>query len=487
MKQLLPLLFDRRRARALAAGCVALAAGGIVLLRAPHGASAPIVHVTPPAAHGAAPQGEFSGPFLHGRVALSQGRVTADGAQHVYAEIRMTGDEASATAVRRPVSLAVVLDTSGSMTGEKIADARRAVLDLVDRMRDDDRVALVTYNDHVDHVEPLRRVADVRALMHTIVPNIEAAGGTNIPAGLAQGTTLLSDAPGDTVRRIVLISDGRDGSGQTVDVIAQGVRGRADDGVTLSSLGVGSDYDEAFMTRVADAGRGNYEFLRDGAQLQAFLRRELDAATRTTVDRAMAEVRLPDGWRLERAYGVEAHSDGSVVRLPFGALAAHEERRAVLDLVVDPARARGGDSLGAMTTSVRWTAVPLQRSAEATPSPLALRVADSAAEALASRDVAVFADAESTAIAARQQDALSAWRDGRVADANRIAQQNVGSLQQLQAAAPSAGLTAQIRQYNQDLGTFNQVSANSESGRAYGLRTNAMHRRAMRESNSAAY
>ncbi|MBP9086406.1 MAG: VWA domain-containing protein, partial [Kofleriaceae bacterium] len=209
----------------------------------------------------------------------------------------------------------MVLDVSGSMSGEKLAQARQSVLDVVDQMRDDDRVALVTYSDSARVVQPLARVGDVRSRMHLTVPTIAVEGGTNIPSGLDLGAQTLAEAPATMVRRVVLMSDGRDGSNRDLETIAQDVRTKADQGVTLSSLGVGADYDERYMSRLADAGRGNYEFMRDGAQMRAFLSRELQQATRTTVERAVAEVTLPMGWRLTRAYGCEPVVNGRTVRL----------------------------------------------------------------------------------------------------------------------------------------------------------------------------
>jgi len=488
MPSLHALLSQKKFARAVAAGSVALAAGGIVLLRAPApGGAAPHrdpVHEVTTTPGGRAPRAEFRGARAHGRLALAQGRVAADGTRQVYAELRLTADEAHAPqGEARPVAMALVLDVSGSMTGEKIEQARQSVLSMIEQMRDTDQIALVTYSDSARVVQPLATVRDVRAQLRVTVPTIQIEGGTNIPSGLVLGAQALSDAPESMVRRVVLMSDGRDGSGQDLERVAQEVRTRADRGVTLSSLGVGSDYDERYMSRLADAGRGNYEFLRDGAQLRAFLGRELQQATRTTVERAVAEVHLPAGWRLTRAYGAEAVGTSGTVRLPIGALAAGEERRLVLDLAVDaPALAVG--TAGSLAGTVSWRAVPDDRDVRVEASGLALGLAATGAEALASRDASVFGEAESAAIAMRQQDAVNAWRDGRVAEARGIAQQNLVQLRAIQAAAPSPARAAQIAQFERDEDAITNFSASTESGRAYGLGANAAHRRAQRSANA---
>ena len=489
MPSLHSLLSHRKVARALAAGSVALATGGIVLLRAPGPGSAaprhPSIHVTtPPTGAAQAPRVDFRGPRAHGRIALSQGRVEANGTRQVFAEVRVAADEAAPQrASARPVAMALVLDVSGSMTGEKIEQARQSVLSMINEMRDTDQIALVTYSDSARLVQPLATVRDVRDHLRVTVPTIQIEGGTNIPSGLMLGAQALSDAPDSLVRRVVLMSDGRDGSGQDLERVAQDLRTRADRGVTLSSLGVGSDYDERYMSRLADAGRGNYEFLRDGAQLRAFLGRELQQATRTTVERAVAEVHLPAGWRLTRAYGAEAVGTSGTVRLPVGALAMGEERRLVLDLAVD-APALASATAGSLTTTITYRAVPDDRDVRVETGGLALGLTASPAEAVASRDAVIFGEAQSTVIALRQQDAVNAWRDGRVAEARGMAQQNLLQLRAIQAAAPMPTRAAQIAQFERDENAISNVSAASESGRAYGLNANAMHRRATRSATA---
>lgn len=481
MSPLRRLVFDRRSLHAVAAGCVALAAGGVVLLRAPRpGVTAPTTpHVTiastRPSAPGRAPRRTVTGPQLSATISLSQGSVVRNGPNHVYAVVDIDADRRVEEARRAPIAMALVVDVSGSMAGEKMVQARGAVLDTLAGMRDDDRIALVTYSDSANVVQPLARVGDVRSRLQAIVPTLDTISGTNIPAGLAAGAAALGDGGDDLVRRVVLVSDGRDGSGQSLDSVANGVRLRSDRGVTLSALGVGADYDEAYMSRVADAGRGNYEFLRDGVQLRAFLGRELNAAERTNVDRASVDLDLPAGWTVFRAYGVEPeHRSGRRVRLPVGAMSAGDHRRVVLDLAVD------GASPGALGATLSWRAVPEHRDLNVAVEALPLALVDDASAATASRDPAVFADAESIALAARQQDAVQAWRDGRVAEAESIAAGNVVALQHLQAAAPSAARAAQIRSYDTDRANFNSMSAGSEEGRAWGLGSNAVHRRAMR-------
>lgn len=495
LKPLRALLTDRRRTRALAMASVTLAAAGIVLVRAPRASqgapqsavaqSTRMLANAPPGVT-PAPSLRFSTGALSGRLALAQGAVAPHGFQHVYAELRLNAESGGSAAPRR-VAMAVVLDVSGSMSGEKIEQARDSITSLIDQMRDDDRIALVTYSDNARIVQSLARVGDVRQRLHMIVPGIGIEGGTNIPAGLAAGAAALETAGADFAQRLVLVSDGQDTSGQPLDRTAARVRDRADQGVTLSALGVGADYDERFMSRVADAGRGNYEFLRDGAQLRSFLARELNQASRTTVDNAYASLDLPAGWRLARTYGAEVSSEGSAATVRVGSLYAGESRRLVLDFLVSPdvaQRAHGDGSAGNLSARLGYRDRATDGQVTHAIGSLPLAVAPNAELAMNSRDPQVFAEAEGTVVAARQADAVVAWRNGNRAEAANIAQHNLQTLRALQAAAPTPARSAQISAYDRDLSAFDGLSAGSAEGRAYGLRSNAVHRRALRSASA---
>lgn len=460
---------SRRRLTAAAAVSV-LAFGAIVLARA-HGASADqvLADATPLADEG--PRAEVDTPELTGFVALTQGAILANGTRELFAELRLEARGVEGETRRRPVSLAVVLDTSGSMSGDKILQARRSVQALADRMRDEDRLAIVTYDTTARVLQPLAPIGAARETLGDTIERIGAFGGTNIPAGLELGVQALNGAPGDTIRRLVLISDGLDGSGQPLPSVAATVSTRANGGTTTSALGVGVDYDERWLTTIADSGRGNYEFLAQGGQLSGFLARELEQASTTVADRAAVSLGLPDGWRVADVYG----GTWEAGRVPLGSLFVGERRRVTLRIEA-PAGAPGSEH--ALPLGLSYVASTQNVDRNLSLGRLSVSVVGDEAQVVASRDVALHAEAVAQRVDVLQAQAIEAWREGRVEEAERIARGNEATLHRWRQQAPQAArmLDQRLEAVNDDLDNFGTLSAQSAEGRAYGLGANAARR-----------
>jgi Ca-activated chloride channel family protein len=455
-------LQSSRIRRTLAASAVVLATGGLVLFRAPTSSIA-----GPLGVHASATRATFAGPGLHGSVGLSHGAVLAGGDRDVYAEVRLSADPAARSADRAPFALAIALDTSGSMEGEKISQAKRAVLELVRDMRDDDQIAVVRYSTDASVVQPLARVGDVRETLTTQVRQIEAEGGTAIPRGMHAALDALQEAGRGRVRRVVLVSDGLDSSRLESERIAEH---SFDRGITISSLGIGLDFDEAYMGAVAREGHGNFAFVKDGAALSAFLERELNQTASTTIEGAVVQLKLPRGMQFVSASGADARVvDDGAVELRFGSLFARDERRAIVHLT---ARLDPGE-IARVSATADWTQVLPSGASPFVPAhvdvqSLAVRGAVDSATVEESRDGVVLADATSVIASERELEAANAYARGDVHRARELIDQNVAQLHAARAVAPVAAAPAldkQLQAYSETKKSFD-AAPSSGAGRA---------------------
>jgi Ca-activated chloride channel homolog len=417
-------LRSTRTRRGLALGIVVLATGGLVLARAPAISSSMAFGVAS-GDHATT----FSGPGARGTLALSQTKVLASSGQTVFAELRLEADPAPAVDEKRaPLALAIVLDTSGSMSGEKIENAKRSVVSLLRQMRDDDEVALIRYDSSQEVVQSLARLGTVRSSLVDRVQSFTAGGGTNIPSALDQAITALSDASTSRVRRVVLVSDGLDGGRvQSVGL----ARNALDARTTVSALGIGLDFDEGYMSAVADAGRGNFGFVENPGALSQFLKRELEETAHTVVESAHARLQLRSGARFVRAVGAQANVRVGEVDLVLGSLFAGDRRRVVVELAID---AEHGEKVP-ISAEVSWARVGGDRT-EAKLAELSVTGERDAETVFASRDGRVYASALSATASLRQIAASEAYARGDQAAAQALMQQNSADLERAAAMAP---------------------------------------------------
>ncbi|AGW14883.1 vWA domain-containing protein [Megalodesulfovibrio gigas] len=238
-------------------------------------------------------------------------------------------------AVNQPMDVAVVLDRSGSMRGDKMAGAKEALRTLVAAMTERDRFALVSYADDVVVHQPLARCTpQTKAALLEHIESLEAGGNTNLGAGLEYGLQALQQASESANARLVLlVSDGLANRGVTdaVQLGRMAAKGLAQD-VMLSTVGVGLDFNEFLMTRIADQGGGSYRFLEDPRTFAAGFFEEFATVRRAVALHLELRIHLPRGVQLLEASGYPVDMDGDVAVIRPGSLADGASRTLHLTL-----------------------------------------------------------------------------------------------------------------------------------------------------------
>ena len=227
--------------------------------------------------------------------------------------------------VAQHVDMVVVLDRSGSMSGAKIQDARRAILDLIGQLSGQDRLALISYSTDVrTHFDLLPVNNGNRPLMESAVRQLSPGGGTNLGAGLQAGIRMIARAErGGKPAKLILISDGLANRG-IVDpntlgrMAAEAVRSE----FAVSTVGVGDEFNEFLMTTIADRGTGYYYYLDNPQAFAEVFQKEFYLARNTLATAVTVHVPLAPGVELLDASGyplTRTKAGSSFIRAPWEA------------------------------------------------------------------------------------------------------------------------------------------------------------------------
>ncbi len=247
--------------------------------------------------------------------------------QKAYMLVTLRGKEAANNTVARrsPLNLSFVLDKSGSMSGEKLEYVKEAVKKAADYFRPGDRISLVTYDSTVNTIYNNTSFINCSSiecrydnfdteLFTSRIEGITSGSSTYLEGGLREGLdhvlkSQLSEKAKNS--RVILLSDGLANVGVSDPYqLGQIVKEKIENNdITVSTIGVGADYDEHLMTQVARAGRGNYYFLENPEDTSRIFDTELESVTSTIAKDIKVEFNLDHNFKVTRGIGYELENE----------------------------------------------------------------------------------------------------------------------------------------------------------------------------------
>lgn len=254
-------------------------------------------------------------------------------ASSLYGSIDLATD-AIAGEKRPALSLAIVIDRSGSMSGDKIVQARAAAKGIIERLNEGDAVSLVQYDDTADVVVPLIAMSPAgKKRLAAAIDKVTDRGGTNLHGGMVLGRDQIAGAiKAGSVNRVILLSDGLANVGITDPSVIASVAGTAADrGIRITTVGVGDDYNEDLMETIAETGRGAYYYVQKAADLESVFAREITSLSGTVASNVELTLEpLCAGVAIEEIYGYNAKRDGKRFTIALPDLFGNDSRKAVI-------------------------------------------------------------------------------------------------------------------------------------------------------------
>jgi Ca-activated chloride channel family protein len=365
-----------------------------------------------------------------------------------YLRIGLAGCRPEPNQGRTPVNVALVIDRSGSMQGERIAQARAAAIMAVNRLQASDIASVVIFDDRIDVLVPAQPVT-YPSLFTNLIERVQTRGSTAIHAGVLAGAAEVRKfKETGRLNRVVLLSDGQANVGPSKpgDFALLG-RSLLAEGISVSTIGLGLGYNEDLMLALARASDGNHAFARDPSDLVAIFNREFNDVLAACAQTVAIDIELKPGVHPVRALSRDATINGSKVQFRLNQIYAATEHYVLLEVALDPSAATTGDQeLGAV--KVAYTQGGNAKTLDA---PILARFTSSEAEIAAGADDKVAAAVAEQVVNERGRRAVELRDQGQYQEASKLLKQNAAEINAYaaRAKAPSKQLLDLGNQYYQ--------------------------------------
>lgn len=354
-------------------------------------------------------------------VGLGQPFLMAGKKQTTYLKVGLTGFEIK-NDKRSPVNVGIVIDKSGSMSGEKIAKAREAAVMAVGKLDSRDIVSVVAYDHTVTVLVPATKCTDKTAI-YAAIRRLQAGGNTALFAGVSRGAAELRKfLDKELVNRVILLSDGlaNVGPSSPAELAALGAS-LIKESISVTTIGLGTGYNEDLMTQLAQKSDGAHYFAEDATALARLFKGEFGDVLSVAAQEVAIRIQCAPGIRPVRVLEREAETDGQTVLTTLNQIYSGQERYVVLEIEVPAGKV--GASHEVATVSVSYANMATKTTDRLT-SAMAVRFTEDAKEVAKHRNGDVMVAAVELIATLTNKRAVELRDQGKVEEARKLLNDN---------------------------------------------------------------
>ncbi|GAA0420771.1 VWA domain-containing protein [Cocleimonas flava] len=280
------------------------------------------------------------------RAELGSPVIEAGKKQTTFLKIALTGFKLDDESDRTPANIAIVLDKSGSMGGDKLQSAKQAARMAVNLLNDNDIISIISYDSTVNVLVPATKVSDKKAI-HRAIDRMRSNGKTALFAGVSKGAAEIRKfLDKDRVNRVILLSDGQANVGpsspsQLGDLGAS----LSKDGITVTTIGLGTGYNEDLMANLAGYSDGNHAFVKDAEDLAKIFKYEFGDVLSVVAQDVEIKIQCKNGIKPIRILGRDGTILGQTVKTNMSQLYSEQEKFVLIEVEVPAGRAKQQVSL----------------------------------------------------------------------------------------------------------------------------------------------
>lgn len=266
--------------------------------------------------------------------------------QVLYALLEISTSEQAATR-RLPLNMCLVVDRSTSMQGKRMDQVKLAACRIIDDLRPEDALSIVTFSDRAEVVLSASEVLDRKAAKTRVI-GIHPAGGTEILSGLVAALGEIMHARRSTgVNHIILLTDGRT-YGDEGDSLSLAEEAGAD-GVGISAMGIGHDWNDKFLDLLASRTGGSSAYIDTPEKVDQFLAQRILGLGSVRAQDLRLQVELGADMTLRHAFKLTPFPQEVIIPeggpLMLGALEGSLAMSLMLEFFIGPQREEGFQTL----------------------------------------------------------------------------------------------------------------------------------------------
>jgi Ca-activated chloride channel homolog len=221
---------------------------------------------------------------------------------YVLLEAVAGGKGGAGSGSRLPLNLGVVIDRSGSMYDERRLEfVIEAVKFLADNLTADDKVSIVAFADKAKVLITPEAARDKSAVKRAIddIDLLEIGGGTQMALGMrAAIDEVKKNLSSDRLNRVLVLTDGQTYEETACIDLVEKNRGE----ISFSTMGVGVEFNEKLLQRLAQDSNGKYHFIGDPAEIPSIFEDELEGLRSVSLRNGRIEVTLSQGVQVREAF-----------------------------------------------------------------------------------------------------------------------------------------------------------------------------------------
>ena len=269
------------------------------------------------------------------RAELGTPVIEAGAKRTAFLKVSLTGFELQGERDRIPANIAIVLDQSGSMRGEKLQRAKEAAIMALDLLDERDIVSVISYDTTVRVLVPATRVSNKSAI-RSAIRQMRADGSTALFAGVSKGAREVRKfMDRERVNRVILLSDGQANVGpKSPTELGELGMSLGKEGISVTTIGLGAGYNEDLMANLAGYSDGNHAFVDNAEDLARIFRYEFGDVLSVVAQDLIIRIELLDGVRPLRLLGRESEIIGSTVTTRLNQLYSDQEKYVILEVEV---------------------------------------------------------------------------------------------------------------------------------------------------------